>query len=258
MKTKQSLLIWVVVLLTAIKSHGQDTVTNNHAYPTGITFEYGRGHYGVIDEYISEEKYTGALPYLSLEWAKKHDKYIYHFSLAYRNSDNIKNYNVASDITQFTLDQRFLYSLKKRTLFNKELLLWLGPTAEVFFYYNKQQIAVDGFDYTQSFAALLSAGIDIDGVYSLSTDFKIESSLSMTVLSLGIRMVDFEEEDQSPAKLLTPFNGLNTSFDLDLRYYLFRHLSVKAGYKFECCRISAWNPMRSASDSIVIGLTFDL
>lgn len=258
MKVHLSLTLWTMALFIVLKSTGQDPVPVNHTYPAGITLEYGTGRFSVKDEYISNEKYTGALPYLSLGWAKKHDKYVYHLSLVYRNSDDIKNYNVASDITQFTLHQGFLYPLKERTLFNKELLLWLGPTAELFFFYNNQQIAVDGFDYTQSFAALLSAGIDIAGVYSLNNDFKIESSLSMAALSFGFRMVDDEEDDQSPAKLLSPFNGLNASFDLGVRYYLFRELSVKAGYKLEMCRISAWNPLLSASDNILFGITYGL
>jgi len=241
----------------AAKSPGQDTMTMYNPYPAGISIEYGTGRYALRDEYISQEKYTGSIPYLSLGWARKHDNYIYRLHLEYRNSDDIKNYNMASDITQFTLHQGFLYPLKKRELFNRHLNLWLGPTADLFFFYNNQKVAVDGFDYTQSFAALLSAGIDLAGVYSLNSDFRIESYLALTALSLGFRMVDDEEDNQSPAKLLSLFSGLNASFDLGIRYYLFQKLSVKAGYRFELCRINAWNPLLTTSDNVLIGLTYD-
>ncbi len=246
----------ILILLIAGTSQGQDKNAVENPYPAGISIHYGMGHYAMRDEYISKEKYTGTMPYLSLDWARKHTNHIYHLKLEYRNSDDIKNYNVASDVTQFTLHQGFLYPLKTRDLFNRDLNIWLGPTAELFFFYNDQHIAVDGFDYTQSLAALLSAGIDFAGIYSLSSAFKIESSIAMTVLSLGVRIVDEEEDEQSPAKLLTLFSGINASFDLGIRYYLIGNFSVKAAYRFEICHINAWNPLVSNSDNAVIGLTY--
>ena len=69
-------------------------------------------------------------------------------------------------------------------------------------------------------------------------------------------MVDNEEDVQSGAKLLTLFYGLNASFDLGARYYLMDRLSVKLAYKFELIRISAWDPLLSASDNLIIGLTY--
>ena len=79
----------------------------------------------------------------------------------------------------------------------------------------------------------------------------------MSVLSLGFRSVDNEEDDKTPAKLLTLFSGLNSSFDLGIRYYVFDKISIKAGYKFELSRISAWNPLISTSDNLLIGLTYN-
>ena len=69
-------------------------------------------------------------------------------------------------------------------------------------------------------------------------------------------MVDNEEDDQSAVKFLTLFSGLNSSFDLGVRYYLLDRLSVKLAYKFELTRFSAWDPLLSASDNLIIGLTY--
>jgi len=256
-KINLKIILLTLALLMAIQVSGQDSLSYLNIYPAGISFEYGIGNYSLKDEYISKEKYLGKLPYFSIGWARKHNKYVYRLEMEYRNSDEIKNNNVSANITQFILNQGFLYSLKKGELFKKELFLWLGPSTELFFFYNKQNIAVDGFDYSQSFAALFSAGINIFGSYSLNPKFLIESSLDLSVLSFGLRSVDNEEDDQTPAKLLTLFSGLNSSFDIGIRYYIFSKLSIKAGYKFELCRISAWHPLISASDNLLIGLTYN-
>lgn len=256
MKTKTQIIISTIALFLAIESPGQDTVNFKTVFPSGISIEYGIGSYSVKDEYISKEKYSGTLPYYSFGWARKHNNYVYRLEMAYRNSNEINNYNVSTDITRFTLNQGFLYPLKKKSLFKKDLFIWLGPSTEFFFYYSKPDIAVSGFDYAQSLAGLFALGFNADAIYPLKRNFQLEFSLSLTALSLGWRMVDTEEDDQSPVKLLTLFSGLNSSFDLGARYYLFNRLSVKLAYKFELARISAWDPLLSASDNLIIGLTY--
>ena len=245
-----------IAILMSFRLLGQDSQFPVSLYPEGITVSYGIGSYSLIDEYISGERYSGGLPLLSINWARLHDRYTYQLELEYRGSQGIENYNVSTGITQFTLNQGFLYPLKKSSLFRKDLYAWIGPSTEFFLLYNKPEIAVSGFDYAQSFAGLLSLGFKGDVVYSLNPEFFVETSLRLSLLSLGLRMVDSEEDDQSPVKPLTSFSGLNSSFDLGIRYYLFYHLSVKLAYKFEFTRISAWEPLKSASDNLVFTLNY--
>jgi hypothetical protein len=256
MITKVKIIISTIALFIVAETLGQDTLSHLNVYPGGVSIEYGIGSYSVKDEYISKEKYSGTLPYYSFGWARKHNKYVYRLEMAFRNSNSINNYNVSTNITQVTLNQGFLYPLKKMTLFKNDLFIWLGPSTEFFFYYSKPNIAVSGFDYAQSFAGLIALGFNADVIYPLKHNFQLESSLSLTVLSLGFRMVDVEEDDQSLVKPLTLFSGLNSSFDLGARYYIFNRLSVKLAYKFELTRISAWDPLLSASDNVIIGLTY--
>ena len=235
---------------------GQDSLNQNSIFPEGITFEYGIGNYAVTDEYISKEKYSGSLPYYRINWANHHTNYVYHLSLNYQYSSEIKNNNVSTDIHQFTLNQGFLYPIPKFTLFNKDAYLYLGPSTELFFFYNKQNIAVSGFDYAQSFAMLISLSASSKLFYKLWDNFNIESSLGFSVLSLGFRLVDSEEDDVSPVKILTLISGANLVFSLGPRYYLFENLSLKAAYLFQLTRISSWDPLLSASDNIVFTLTY--
>jgi len=249
-------LLAVLLLLFTESPWGQDSLYQSSIYPEGISIEYGIGSYAVTDEYISTEKYSGCLPYYSIAWANQHSNYVYHLKIDFRNSSEIKNYNVSADIYQFTLNQGFIYELSRFTLFDNDAYLYLGPSTELFFYYNNQNIAVDGFDYAQSFAALISAGVSSQLLYKLWDDFNIEGSLDFSVLSLGLRIVDSEEEDVSPVKILTLFSGTNLVLRLGPRYYLLDNLSVKAAYLFHLTRISSWEPLLSASDNVVFSLTY--
>ncbi len=223
---------------------------------TVISLQYGLGNYSVKDEYISKEKYSGTLPLFSLRWARAHNNYVYKLEMDYRNSSEITNYNVSTDVTQFSFSQGFLYPLKKRTFLDRDLFLWMGPFTDLLFFYNKPKIAVSGFDYAQSFAALISASFNTDVILQLRPDFQMESSLKISVLSLGMRIVDSEEDDTSPVKLLTLITGLNSAFDLGIRYFLSRKISIKLAYRSEIIRISSWEPLLSVSDNVIFGLTY--
>ena len=255
---KNHLLFFLLILYLSSNISAQDTLSDLYSFPSGITLKYGIGHYSHKDQYISEEKYTGTLPYLSFGWARKHNRYVYRLEMAYRESTDIENYNVTTTVTQLTLNQGFLYSLREMSLFKKKLFLWIGPSSEFYFFYNKPDIAVSGFDYSQSFAVLFSLGFNAECIYPVNKKFQVESSLRNTALSFGGRMVDNEEDDQSPVGLLTMFSGLNASFNMGVRYYLFNRLSVKLAYQFELTRISKWMPLLSASDNLIIGMTYIL
>lgn len=254
---KQKLLIFYLMLLFMSRTiTAQDPEPNLTVFPSGITLKYGIGRYSLKDQYISEEKYSGTLPYLSFGWARKHDRYVYRLEMTYRESDRIKNNNVSTGITQLSLNQGFLYPLREMSLFRKDLFLWIGPSAEFYYLDNIPEIAVTGFEYAQSFAALLSLGLNTEGICRIRSGLYAESSVRLTLLSVGVRMVDNEEDNQSPVSLLTPFSGINASFDLGARYYILKRLSVRLAYRFEVTRISKWTPLLSASDILIAGLTY--
>ena len=93
-------------------------------------------------------------------------------------------------------------------------------------------------------------------IYPVNKKFQTESSLRFTLLSVGGRVIDNEEDDQSPARLLTLLSGLHSSFDLGARYYFISRLSVNLAYRFELTRISKWEPLFVASDNVIIGMTY--
>ncbi len=248
----------VSILFTVSAVFGQIRDENKSvAYPEGITMEYGIGNYSVKDKYISEEKYSGKLPYFQVGWVKSHDKYFYDLSFAFRHSDDVANHNVKTDIYLVRARQGFQYSVADFTLFRKDMFLFLGPSTDFFLFNNEQQIAISGFEYVTSFAMLFSAGIRATLLYPVTPGISLESRLNATVASMGIRMVDDEETNESPLKPLTMLKGLDLFSSLGIRYSPNSKISIGAKYFFSGANISAWDPLRSASDNVAIQLTFD-
>ena len=96
-------LFLFLILSTIPPIYAQDSLIHKTIFPEGITLEYGFGDFTVTDEYISQEKYSGTLPYYKAGWANQHDDYIYHLGFEYRFSSEIENFNVSADVYQFSL-----------------------------------------------------------------------------------------------------------------------------------------------------------
>lgn len=235
---------------------GQSGSSEAVVYPGGISLQYGIGSYVLRDHYISPERYNGILPYYAIGWTRTHKRYIYKLSFAFSQSDDITNYNVSTQVLSFKLSQGFLYALKPLKLLKKDLGLWIGPTTDIFYYDNNPDIAASGFDFTNSYAALISLGFRSDAVYPISDRFSMKSSLQFSVLSIGMRTVDMVEDEQSGTLPLTLASGLNGSFDLGIRFDPLNWLSLGLSYRFELTRITAWEKVMSVSNSAVIGLYF--
>jgi hypothetical protein len=251
------LLVLAIFILAFQKITCQDSISYPEGYSSGISLVYGTGSVSVRDRYISQEVYSGTTPFLSIGWTRRHDRYVYRLTSEYRQSDKIHNYNVSTDITQFSISQGFLYPLKKISLFNKDFFLRMGPGTEIYVFANKPRIAVSGFDYAQSFAGMISLVYSAEVIYLLEKKFHIESSFRFSVLSLGFRSVDSEESDQETVKPLTTFSGLNSSFHLGFNYYLLKPLSLQVAYRFELMRISSWEPLQGISNNIIIGTVYN-
>jgi hypothetical protein len=222
----------------------------------GIMLRYGLGAYALKDHYISPERYEGLLPYYAVGWTRAHERYVYKLNFEIGQNAQIRNYNVSTRIVSFRMSQGFLYPIKTISLFMKKLGFWLGPTTDVYYFQNNPDIAVSGFDYTNSYATLLSLGIRCDGIYTLSDRFSMATALQSNLLSLGMRSVDREEDDQSGTKLVTPASGLNATFELGLTVDPFHWFSLGLSYRFELTWITAWDDLLTVSNGGFLGLYF--
>lgn len=252
------LIATIALLFPASGLQAQYAPARDTRFHSGLSVRIGLGQYSVRDEYISAEKYSGTLPYLSARWARLNESGGYQLEVKHRNSNEIRNHAISSTVTQFSLSLDFLHHVATPSLFSREVHVFLGPSAEFYVYANEHNIAGNALDLIISFAGLLSAGVNASVVLPLGDRFQATASLRSSLLSLGMRMVDVMEDDESPFKFLPAPSGVNATTSLGFRYYLLDRLSLNAGYELQVLRINPWDYLLAVSDNLTVGVTVGL
>ena len=262
MRRSIAFLVVLVILIYTNDSFGQDSVEHRTLFPKGITVAYGLGNYAVCDEYVSQEKYAGTLPYFRIDRSHFHNIYGFRQKLEYRNSSQINNNNISANITEFSFYMDYLYPACKFKLFSIPVFTFIGPTANLFFYLNNPGYMEGSIHLNYSFVLMFSSGFTSEFIIPVKKGLQIENSVSLSLLSLGLRMPeliepkDKSDDSQSPAKLLSPLSGLNGTVNLGIRYYCCRFLSAKLNYRFHLLSIREWYPVLSSSDNLILALTY--
>jgi hypothetical protein len=246
------------VVLAAVLIQGalaQDTTTRLSVLPAGLSLGAGLGASALRDEFISQEKYSGGLPRFGVAWSRSHGGHAFELTLGFGRSTTIRNFNATTHVTRFSLRQAVHYPLPRFQLLSRDAYAFVGPSAELFLFLNEPRVAVANPNFMQSGVALISLGLSARVIVPLGYGLQSELTTRLSVLSLGIRVVDTEEEDESPAKLLTPLSGLNASARLGVRYRLYRRLSVALSSGGHVLRISSWDPLVAVDNDLALGLT---
>lgn len=250
-------LVAAPLLLFANGLYAQTETEGRAPLPSGISIQAGLGRYSVRDEYFSAEKYSGTLPYLSVVWARGHERGGYRIGVESRNSSEIRNNNISAGVTTFSLSLDYLYRVATFSLFSRDALLFLGPSTGFFLHFSELHIAYSELEIPYSFAMLLPLGVNSTLVLPVTDRIRLAGSVRTAVLSLGLRMIDLDEDvdEQSPVRLLTLPSGTNANLRLGLRYGMTDRLSLDIAYELQVLRIRQWDPLLSASDNLVAGFT---
>ena len=241
-------------------SFSQDSDTGTSVFPQYISGSFGTGMFSVKDYYFSDQKYSGSMPAISFQWMRRHKNYGYRMGFDFSNSDRISNYTMPATVTRFSLYQDFLYSLGRFRLFNKDVFVFLGPSTDIYFYFNQQQFAESGIYFDFSFLAMISACADAFFVIPVGKRLSVESNLGLNVFSLGIQMpevvVDNNEEAESAMKLLTVFNGLKSGFDFGVRYHILNRLSVRIAYDLKISNVTVRKKILTVYDNFAGSIAY--
>ena len=169
----------------------------------------------------------------------------------------MRNNNISAGVTSFSLDLEHLYRVTTLRLFSRPAPLFLGPSTGVFLHLSELNIAFSELELPYSFAILLPLGVRSTLVLPVTNRIHLVGSLGASILSLGIRMFDVEEEvnEQSPVRLLPLTSGTRGDLSLGVRYRMARRLSLDFGYDFRILRIRPWDPLLTASDNLLCGFS---
>lgn len=258
MKTKTLIIILNILFCVAIQLSGQDTTDYRILFPSGISAGYGQGLYSVKDEFISDQKYSGTLPYFNVQWVRFHHQNGYRLEFEYRISDNIKNNNISAEAKQFAFNQDFFYPVGSFSMLSKNMYIFLGPSLQYFYYdiiYNFVQPGT--FIKSKTFGSIGSLGVNAAFVYQINTRLKINGSLRSNLFSVAGKIIDEEVYEETSPRFFTFFTGTKFDFDFYIHYFLFHKISVSMGYKFDLSRINKWDPYIAASNNLVFSLNYN-
>ena len=260
MKLRINILFYVVSSLITIQTLAQDTLTHKSVFPTGIALSYGQGSYSVKDEYISKKKYTGSIPYYSIEWVRFHNKNGYRLQFEYWKSTNISNNNVSAEVQQFNFNQDFIYPIGRFSFLAHPVYAYLGPSVQVFYYEIYYHFVRPGtFISPTTYGVICSLGINTEFIYQVNNKLKVEGFLRSNLISFSGKQFDERKyEDESNPTLLSVFTATRIDADLTLRYYPIDRVSVSLGYRFDLSRINIWDPYIAASNNIIISVNFKI
>ncbi|NQU84227.1 MAG: hypothetical protein HQ541_00555, partial [Mariniphaga sp.] len=186
-----------------------------------------------------------------------HNKHGYRLKLEYRRSTKISNNKISAEVKQFVFNQDFIYPIGKFLLFSKDVFVFLGPSMEIFMYNLEYDFVHHGSNLNADASGyMVSLGINSEFIYKVNTKLNIESFVRSNLLSVVSKEFDRNRYDESSPQLMTVVSATNIDFDLSIRYYVFKKLSVKAGYRLELTRINKWEPFISYSDNLIFSLTY--
>ncbi len=253
------LTLFAAILVAVVPCFGQDSTNHPSWTPAGIGVQGGIGYFAVRDDHISSEKYAGRISWVSLQWSHFHETYGYRIGMTYQDAPGIKNFNISSAVTLGSLNVANLYPTGVCTLFGTAVATSLGPTAEMFFYDQQQQIAQNTDAPTnvyESGAFLFSMGARGEFIAPVGDALHAEGSLQMSLVSFGGGSRG-SSNGTSSSKLLSPFGATHVTLDLALRYQILARLTIAGGYRFDLLRVNSWNSILAASDNGFLSIAYD-
>ncbi|MBC8376881.1 MAG: hypothetical protein H8E26_12610 [FCB group bacterium] len=244
-------------LVIPVYSFNQDS---EYFYPptgNGIAIEYGIGKLSIRDEYISKEKYSGNIPYFRAAWSQIDKSEGYAIGLHHRNSSDIMNYNMRADITEFSLFFDKFHRNKRILKSFPKLLNYLGPSLEFYTIFFDQKVAGNGLNASFSFFSMFSLAANSRHYYSVADKLWVVGGVRASLISVGLRMVDFTGSDEEPLGILHLFSASKVTTNVGLLYKISDNISARLAYKFQFLRLQEWDPILSASDNITVDLKYN-
>ncbi len=258
MKKRSLILLWSCFVAATTNCLGQDSTTHQTLFPCGISVQAGAGYLALRDEHISDEKYAGSSSWFALLWSRFHETYGFRIGMTYQKALRVTNFNISAEVTQGAFTLANLYPIGTWTLLGKDAFVYLGPSAEAFVYYRRQNIAQNtdaSPNVYQSNVWLVSLGAGAEMILPFNGGFQLEGALRLGLLSLGGGTGN-DPNTTIQNTLLTAFAGFRGHTEIGLRYYLFTGVSVAAGYRLEVTRISSWNEILSSTDNAFASLAY--
>jgi len=253
----KTITLFFIGLFLSVATKAQEKIKEpQYTFPGGLFVEYGFGYFTVKDTYISTQKYSGNVPYFSINWSRFMGNRGLLLGIESRSSTELFNNNVACKLTQNILKQDYFYSIGGFDLFKNKVHTYLGPSVNILLYTLNYDFGTYNHVTTESNGTIVSLGFNTQFISKVTEKISAESTLHMSLVLIGSKAFQSYKYDEPLSKLLLVPKALNTVIDVGLRYYIFSSLSAKVAYKLQIYQINEWDPMIACSNNLIFSVTY--
>jgi len=267
MRRKTLVLLFALFTLLGYIPKGlaqSDHPTSSETIKNGkkIDAVFGFGMYAIIDEYVSQHKYSGPINTMILEWISTRDSINSEIGMEFQHSGSISNNSVEADVYNIRLHYNETYCVPTWHLLSDKDRCFLGPSMELMTHIRMQQVADrDFYSKFLSFFLLFSGGAVAEYMLPVGDSFRLTSGAFVEVISVGIRAVDLttksNSEQRDPIiKILTPLTNQNVRWVVGGEYDIGSGFTATGQYEFRLLRNTSWDRFVAAGDYLSIKVTY--
>lgn len=220
---------------------------------TGLIVEFGMGSTAIVDEYISNERYSGSLPYIGIWYGRQNTSKGFLLGFSNQESDQLMNNSIRANFDRVSINFDQYFSLKGFKLAGKEANWYLGPSVEYFEY----ELANQFTSTHKSYSELVMLSMGINSLLDWQFANKFSASLFVRSNVIGVNYKDHDESkypDQD-SKFQTLITANNINADLYLQYHPLKRLSVGIKGKAQYTRSTGWDESESFANSLILFVT---
>lgn len=252
---------FVAAMLAAnVHALAQDSTKVIGSFNEGLGVGGGIGYLAIRDEYISDQKYSGTIPFYAISWSRFHETYAFRLDFEYQYTPNLRNNNVSAQIYQVRIGLDYLYSISDISILSHNVSVFLGPTCQLFQHSRYENIAVlttGDTRYVNSSAFLLSGGIRAEGFYPFAKGLEARIMAQTSIISFANRPVGSDNGGPN-ARILTLPNLIDADGGIGIDWKIIGPLSAMAEYRFDLVRITSWDFFISGDDNFILSLKYAL
>jgi len=251
MKTRSVIFLSVWLLATSLFAQKE-----RFKNPLGITIEYGFGSTAIVDKFISEERYSGSLPYIGFWYGRVNDKSAYQVGLTFQETESLENYSISASFSRVGLNYDLWYPLKRFQIFNKPSVFSLGPSVEYFEYEFSSNFVSDHRSFSELIMASLGMNFLLD--YQISNKFSAGLFLRTNILGVSAKTHDNNRYTDMDNLFLGLFIANNINTDLKVKYRIWNFLSAGVKFKAQYTRSTSWDSSKNFTNSIIPFITIHI
>ncbi len=243
---KKSIAI-IIILISTAQLYSQENKTRN---PLGLTIEYGIGSSAIMDKYISQERYTGTLPYISVWYGRVHEKSAYQVGLTFQQDPDFKNHAITAELNRVSLNYDLFYKVKEMNVFDKPATLYIGPSMEYFEYELFNHFASNHWTFSEFIMVSLGMNFTLD--YHITDRFSTKFFLRTNVLGSTFKTHDDRKYKDKNNQFMTFFSANNINVDVMAKYKILKFLSTGFKLKGQYTRSTGWDDSQTFTNSALL------